>query len=280
VPEGYARPRALVDTRWLARRLKDSRLAVVEVDSHPEEGYDLGHVPGAILWRLHADLEDPVRRDIPTASAMAELLSGSGIGNDTTIVLYGDGNNRSATWAFWLLKYYHHRDVRILNGGRKKWLADGLSLTTDAPSRSRTEYAAGAPAPTLRASRDYILAHLGRDGFTPLDTRSRDEFLGVDHPDHPQTGIQRLGRLPGAVHLEWDEAATTDGAFLPADRLRELYGRLGVTADREVVTYCRLGIRASYSWFVLKHLLGYPRVRNYDGSWTEWGNLVGAPIER
>jgi thiosulfate/3-mercaptopyruvate sulfurtransferase len=211
---------------------------------------------------------------------MAELLSRSGIGNDTTVVLYGDGMDRSATWAFWLLKYYRHRDVRILNGGRQKWLAEGRPLSKDVPSRPRANYEVGLSVPSLRATRDYILARLSRPSFQPLDTRSREEFMGVDHPAHPQTGIQRLGRLPGAVHLEWDEAAASDGAFLPPDRLRKMYQGLGVTPDRDVVTYCRLGIRASYSWFVLKYLLGYPRVRNYDGSWTEWGNLVGVPIER
>ncbi|MDP3063569.1 MAG: sulfurtransferase [Chloroflexota bacterium] len=277
--EGYAHPRALVDTRWLARRLNDPRLAVVEADVDASI-YQRGHIPGSVLWDLFKDLADPLTRDIPSPSAMEELLSRSGIGNDTTVVLYGDGKNRSATWAFWLLKHYRHRDVRILNGGRQKWLAEGRPLSQDAPPRPRAGYVVGVPAPSLRATRDYILARLGRPGFAPLDTRSREEFMGVDHPDHPQTGIQRLGRLPGAVHLEWDEAAAFDDTFLPAQRLREMYQRLGLTPDKEVVTYCRLGVRASYSWFVLKHLLGYPRVRNYDGSWTEWGNLVGVPIER
>lgn len=278
MPEGYAHPRALVDTRWLARHLNDPHIAVVEVDSDTS-AYRQGHIPGAVLWDLHRDLEDPVTRDLPSPSALEELLSRSGISNETTVVLYGDGKNRSATWAFWLLKYYRHRDARILNGGRQRWLSDGRPLSQDVPSRLRADYVAGPPAPSLRAVRDYILPRLGKAGFQPLDTRSREEFMGIDHPDHPQTGIQRLGRLPGAVRLEWDEAAASDDTFLPAAQLRAKYQSLGVTPDKEVVTYCRLGVRASYSWFVLKYLLGFPRVRNYDGSWTEWGNLVGVPIE-
>ncbi len=225
------------------------------------------------------------RRDVIAAiteqmERLAFATTFSGISNDTTIIVYGDGNNRSATWAFWLLKYYRHRDVRLLDGGRKRWLAAGLPLSADSPRRTRASYTIGKPLPSLRARRDYILRRLQKPGFLPLDVRTRDEYAGIDHPDHPQTGIQRLGHMPGAVNLDWEEAAGEDGMFLPPEELARRYCALGVTPDKEVVTYCRLGVRASYSWFVLKHLLDYPRVRNYDGSWTEWGNLVSAPIEK
>ena len=270
------RPQVLVSTTWLEERLSDPSIAVAEVNTDLETGYHQGHIPGAVGWHLHRDLEDQTKRDIPGPSQLEELLGRSGIDNATTVVLYGDGNNRSATWAFWLLKHYRHADVRLLDGGRIKWVAEGRPLSSDAPTLMSRTYRAGIPDKSLRATRDHIVANLGSPSLTLLDTRTYDEYVGQLSAS---SEIYRNGRIPGAVHIPWDDGATEDGAFRPADELRRLYEQKGVTADQEVVAYCRLGVRASYSWFVLKYLLGYERVRNYDGSWTEWGNSIGVPIE-
>ena len=279
--ESYANPYVLVSTDWVARHMDDAAVAVVEVNTDLGEDYHTGHVPGAVGWSLHVDLEDGVRRDIPGVGQIEALMSRSGIERDTTVVLYGDGNNRSATWAFWVLKIYRHADVRIMNGGRAKWLSEGRPLSTELPSRGFTNYRPEAPDRSLRAMKDYVAENLGRAGFRPLDTRSYEEFAGelTSAPGTPPPGIYRKGRIPGAVHVPWDDGASEDGSFLPAGELRRMYEAQGLSPDDEVVPYCRLGVRASYSWFVLKYLLGYSRVRNYDGSWTEWGNAAGVPVE-
>lgn len=270
---------AVVEPEWLLAHLHDPGLRVVEVDVEPKP-YDDGHIDGAAGWLLHRDLEDPVRRDVPTPEQMAELLGRSGIGPDTTIVLYGDGNNRSATWAFWVLTYYRHKKLLLLNGGRTRWHGLGLPLTKS-PSTIRSQaYPVPQSNSRVRAQRTDILRRLGTPDFTLVDVRTPAEYRGEDDPTHPQTGIVRLGHIPGAVLQPWDEAVTHEGAFRSIDQLRTMYDRKGVRADTEVVVYCRLGVRASYTWFVLRHLLGYPDVRNYDGSWTEWGNLIGVPVER
>ena len=279
--ETYSHPETLVSTEWVSEHLDDEYVVVAEVDTDLEADYRRGHVPGAVGWGLHTDLEDPVRRDIPGVAQMEGLLGRSGIDNDTMIVLYGDGNNRSATWAFWLLKYYRHEDVRIMNGGRIRWLDEGRPVSTEEPAPVPKTYRAGVPDKSLRAMRDYILAHLAKPSFKPLDTRAFEEYSGelTSAPGGPQGGIYRAGRIPGAVHLLWDDGAAEDGTFRPVEELRRMYESKGLAPSDEVVAYCRLGVRASYSWFVLKYLLGYPRVRNYDGSWTEWGNSTGVPIE-
>ena len=279
--EPYAHPEVLVDTAWVAEHLDDSSIAVVEVNTDLEADYRTGHVPGAVGWGLHTDLEDQVRRDIPRAKQIEALLGRSGIDNGATIVLYGDGNNRSATWAFWILKYYGHEDVRLMNGGRVRWVKEGRPMTSEAVERPPTTYVASGPHEQLRATKDYVLAKLGQPGLRPLDTRTFEEYAGLltSAPGTPQPDIYRKGRIPGAVHVPWDDGATVDGVFRSADELRALYEAKGLAPDQEVVPYCRLGVRASYSWFVLKYLLGYQKVRNYDGSWTEWGNSVGVPIE-
>ena len=222
-----------------------------------------------------------MRRDIPGVAQLEGLLGRSGIDTDTTVVVYGDGNNRSATWAFWVLKYYRHRDVRLMDGGRSKWLAEGRPVSTDAPTPRATSYRAQAPDRSIRATRQHIVDTLSRMDVKLLDTRTAEEYSGAltSAPGTPQPEIYRKGRIPGAVHVPWDDGAGEDGAFRPVEELRRLYEERGLTPDDEVVPYCRLGVRASYSWFVLKYLLGYPRVRNYDGSWTEWGNSIGLPIE-
>jgi thiosulfate/3-mercaptopyruvate sulfurtransferase len=279
--EGYAIPGVLVDTDWVAEHLDDHSVVTVEVNTDLQAGYGQGHVPGAVGWGLHTDLEDQTRRDIASLSQMEGLLGRSGIDNDTTVVLYGDGNNRSATYAFWVLKYYRHGDVRLMDGGRQRWLDEGRPLTTDPPTPEAKSYRGGIPDRTLRATRDHILSNLRSSSMRLLDTRTEEEYRGTlsSAPGTTQADIYRSGRIPGAVLLPWDEGATGDGTFKPADELRRMYLDKGVSPDQEVIVYCRLGVRASYSWFVLKYLLGYERVRNYDGSWTEWGNSVGVPIE-
>lgn len=279
--EAYARPEVIVSAEWVAAHLNDPVIVIAEVNTDLQAGYHQGHVPGAVGWNLHADLEDQTRRDVPTVTQIEELLGRSGIGNDTTIVLYGDGNNRSATWAFWVLKYYRHRDVRLMNGGRKKWVDEGRPLSKDVPTPAPKVYRAGVPDHSLRATKEYILANLRRSSVRLLDTRTYEEYAGVppsaSAPSQPEP--YRRGHIPGAVHVPWDEGATADGAFKPAEELRRMYAEKGFSPEQEVIPYCRLGVRASYSWFVLKYLLGYERVRNYDGSWTEWGNSVGVPVE-
>jgi len=279
--EQHAPSSVLVSTQWVGSRLAEPSIAVVEVGTDLASTYDRGHVPGAVGWGLHTDLEDQVRRDVPGAVHMEALLGQSGIGNDTTIVLYGDGNNRSATWAFWLLKYYRHGDVRLMDGGRDKWMVEGRALSAVVPVPEPTRYRVGAPDRSLRAMRDYIVANLRNPSVKTLDTRTREEYAGLltSAPGTPQPDIYRKGRIPGAVHVPWDDAAAEDGAFRPIEELREMYAAQGLDPGQEVISYCRLGVRASYSWFILKNLLGYPRVRNYDGSWTEWGNSTGVPIE-
>ncbi len=210
------------------------------------------------------------------------LLSRSGVSNDTTIVLYGDNNNWFAAWALWILKYYGHQDVRLLDGGRVKWLADKRELTTSVPFHAQTDYHTQASKEDIRAYRDYILTQLNRQGFAMVDVRSPGEYSGelLAPANLPQEGAQRGGHIPGAANIPWSLAVNADGTFKSANELRALYGGKGVTADKEVVAYCRIGERSSHTWYVLHFLLGYPNVRNYDGSWTEWGSLIGAPIEK
>ncbi len=281
VASSYAHPEVLVSTEWVAQHLGDPSIVIAEVDADLEANYRQGHIPGAVGWGLHTDLEDPVRRDLPTLAQVEGLLGRSGADASTTIVLYGDGNNRSATWAFWVLKYYRHRDVRLMNGGRKKWASEGRPMSTDVPAPTSRTYKAAIPDKTIRATRDYILANLRKPNLKVLDVRTYEEYSGQLSASQgtQQSEIYRRGHIPGAVHIPWDDGSAEDGTFKPADELRRLYESRGVTADKEVVPYCRLGVRASYSWFVLRYLLGYERVRNYDGSWTEWGNSVGVPIE-
>ena len=276
-----AKPQVLVSTEWVAQHLDDPSVVVAEVNTDLQAGYFRGHVPGAVGWSLHEDLEDQVKRDVPSVAQLEELLGRSGIDNDTTVVLYGDGNNRSATWAFWVLKYYRHGDVRLMDGGRRRWEEEGRPMTTDQPSPHRKVYRAGVPDRSIRATREHIVQRMGRPDVRLLDTRTYEEFVGatVASPGG-SSGIYRPGRIPGAVHIPWDDGAAEDGTFKPPHQLRRLYEEKGILPEHEVIAYCRLGVRASYSWFALTYLLGYPRVRNYDGSWTEWGNSVGVPIER
>jgi thiosulfate/3-mercaptopyruvate sulfurtransferase len=276
----YAHPETLVSTDWVAQHARDPNVAVVEVDVDTK-AYDEGHVPGALGWNWQTQLCDTLRRDIIPKDALEALLGESGITPDTTIVLYGDNNNWFAAWALWQLKMYGHRDLRIMNGGRKKWLAEGREVATERPSRPRTSYQAKAPDQSLRAFLPQVQAAMGQATGAMVDVRSPDEFSGkvLSPPGLPET-CQRGGHIPGAKSIPWGQACNEDGTFKSADELAALYGGKGVTRDKDVIAYCRIGERSSHTWFVLKYLLGYPKVRNYDGSWTEWGNLVGAAVER
>jgi thiosulfate/3-mercaptopyruvate sulfurtransferase len=244
--------------------------------------YQAGHIPNAVGWNWQMDTQDPLCRNIPSRSAFEALLSRSGITNQTIVILYGDKSNWFAAYAFWLLKYYGHVDVRLLNGGRRKWLLEERPLTTELPRLPSTLYSVGEPDPTLRALRDFVLAGLERPELALVDVRSAREFRGeLIAPDYlPGEGAQRGGHIPGAVNISWGQTVQEDGAFKPMAELCALYESYFVTPDKEVIVYCRIGERSSHSWFVLKYLLGYPRVRNYDGSWAEWGNLIDVPIEK
>jgi thiosulfate/3-mercaptopyruvate sulfurtransferase len=275
---GYAKP-VLVTTEWLAERLTDENVVVAEVDENPDL-YDEGHVSGAIKLHWRDDLQDPVERDLVEKDAFEKLMSERGITNDTTLVLYGDKNNWFAAYAYWYLKIYGHNDVRILDGGRQKWIDEGRELTTDVPSVKTATYSARDRDETIRARRDAVLTSLGRDSL--VDVRSPQEYAGdlIAPPGYEQEGAQRAGHIPTAKSIPWAQAVRDDGTFKSADELRDLYAGKGVTPDRAVTAYCRIGERSAHTWFVLRELLGYEDVKNYDGSWTEWGNLVDVPIER
>jgi thiosulfate/3-mercaptopyruvate sulfurtransferase len=251
----------------------------VDVDT---KAYEQGHIPGAVGLNWQKELQDQVVRAPVSKEQLEELLSNAGVSNDTTIVVYGDNNNWFAVWAFWILKYSGHKDVRLLDGGRVKWLADNREITTTVPAYARTVYHAQAPQTDIRAFRDQILTSLGRSGFALVDVRSPGEYSGelLAPANLPQEGAQRGGHIPGAANIPWASAVREDGTFKSADELHALYEGKGITADKEVIAYCRIGERSSHTWFALRYLLGYPTVRNYDGSWTEWGSLIGAPIEK
>ncbi|MCU1291275.1 MAG: Rhodanese domain protein [Bryobacterales bacterium] len=276
----YADPQVLVSTEWAEEHLNDPTVRLVEVDVE-NDAYDQGHIPGAIAWSWQRELSDQVLRDVIPRDKFEQLLSQTGIARDTTVVLYGDNNNWFAAWAFWQLKIYGHPDVRLLNGGRKKWLLEGRELTHDVPVFAFTEYRAQEPDYSLRAFLPDVQKAV-RDKYAALvDVRSPQEFTGeiLAPPGLPETA-QRGGHIPGARSIPWGKAANEDGSFKSFEELKELYANEGIEGNKPIITYCRIGERSSYSWFVLKYLLGYRNVTNYDGSWTEWGNLVAAPIER
>lgn len=276
-----AAAKVLVTTDWVAEHLNDPNIRLVEVDVDTS-AYDTGHIPGAVGWNWRTQLSDTVRRDVTSKEKLEKLMSDSGISNDTTVILYGDNNNWFAAWALWQMKLFGHRDVRLMDGGRKKWQAEGRPMTTERPDYPVTEYRASEPDYSTRAFRDQVLQSLGKDGVALVDVRSPAEYRGeLLAPENlPQEGAQRGGHIPGAANIPWSEAVQEDGTFKPIPALRELYESKGITPDKEVIAYCRIGERSAHTWFVLKHLLGYDRVRNYDGSWSEYGSLVDVPIER
>ena len=276
----YAKP-VLVSTDWVAEHLDDAGVVVAEVDENPDL-YDEGHIPGAIKLHWKDDLQDPVERDLVDKASFEQLLGSRGIGNDTVLVLYGDKNNWFAAYAYWYVKTYGHKDVRILNGGRQKWIDEDRALTTDVPSPEPVSYAAAERNESIRAYRDQVRDWLGASGRALVDVRSPGEYAGdlIAPPGYEQEGAQRGGHIPTAASIPWATAVRDDGTFKSVEELAELYGAKGVTPDKEVVAYCRIGERSAHTWFVLSELLGYENVRNYDGSWTEWGNLVDVPIEK
>ncbi len=276
----YAHPEALVSTQWVADHAKDDNVRVVEVDVDTK-AYDEGHVPGAIAWAWNTQLCDTVRRDILSRQQFEELMSAGGIAPGTTLVIYGDNNNWFAAWALWQAKVYGHKDVRLMNGGRKKWLSEGRELSKDVPELKRTTYQAKDADLSLRAFLPQVQQASAQRSAAMVDVRSPQEFTGeiLAPPGLPET-CQRGGHIPGARNIPWSKACNEDGTFKSEDELRGLYGGEGVDGSRPVIAYCRIGERSSHTWFVLKYLLGYTNVTNYDGSWTEWGNLVGAPVEK
>ncbi len=272
--------KVLVSTDWVQAHLGDPSIRLIEVDVDTT-AYEQGHIPGAIGLNWQTQLQDPVRRDIPSQAQLEATLGALGVSHTDTIVLYGDNNNWFAAFAFWVLKLYGHEDVRMMDGGRKKWLAEGRPITTETPYYPPTQYIAKAPDMTLRAFFPQVLENLNRSEFTLVDVRSPQEYTGelIAPPGLMETA-QRGGHIPGARNIPWAQAVREDGTFKSPEELRAIYEAQGITPDKQVVAYCRIGERSAHTWFVLKYLLGYPNVRNYDGSWTEWGNIVGAPIER
>lgn len=278
---GYAHPEVLVSTDWAVANLSNPSVRFVEVDVDTT-AYDAGHLPGSVGWNWQHDTQDTVVRDIPAKADFEALMSRSGIGNTTTVILYGDNNNWFATYAFWLLKMYGHEDVRMIDGGRSKLLEEGRELTTAMPEVAQASYTATGPDFTQRAYRQDVLDSLGKAGHGLVDVRSPAEFSGelLAPPGLPQEGAQRGGHIPGAANIGWGNAVADDGTFKTMAELSEIYGGRGITPDKDIIAYCRIGERSSHSWFVLTYLMGYPQVRNYDGSWTEYGSSIGVPIEQ
>jgi thiosulfate/3-mercaptopyruvate sulfurtransferase len=274
-----SRSDVLVDADWVEAHLGDDGIVLVEVDEDTS-AYDKNHIPGAVRIDWRQDLQDPVRRDFVNKQQFEELLSARGIGNDDTVILYGGNNNWFAAYAYWYFRYYGHDKVKLLDGGRKKWELDSRQLTADVPSRPHTTYRASEPNNDIRAFRDEVVSAIGQQNL--IDVRSPDEFSGkLLAPAHlPQEQSQRGGHVPTAKNIPWSKAANDDGTFRSDDELRELYGGAGIDFDKDTIAYCRIGERSAHTWFVMHELLGQPNVKNYDGSWTEYGSLVGVPIEK
>jgi thiosulfate/3-mercaptopyruvate sulfurtransferase len=277
----YAHPDSLVTTDWVAQHLNDPKVRLIEVDVDTA-AYETGHAPGAVGWNWKSDLETHLVRDVADKEGIEKLLSQAGVDKDTTIVLSGDNNNWFAAYALWLLKYYGVENVKLMNGGRKKWVEEGRPIVTDKPSHEPTSFKVSGPDKKIRIFREEVLKSYDKKGVGLVDVRAPKEFSGeLLAPENlPQEGSQRGGHIPGAKNIPWGQAVNEDGTFKSRAELEQLYGGQGITPDKDIIAYCRIGERSAHTWFVLTQLLGFPNVRNYDGSWTEWGSLVGAPIER
>ena len=278
----YAHPEVLTDTQWVENHLKDGNVRIAEVDYDPRANYELGHIPGSVLVDWKRDINDPISRNILSKQSCEELLQRFGINNDTTLILYGDFNNWFAAFAFWVFKYYGYRDVKIMDGGRKKWLEEDRQLTKEVPNYARGNFKASEPDDNIRVFMNYVKETLGKKDKALVDVRSPKEFTGeiLAPPEYPTEHAQRGGHIPGAANIPWSQAVNDDGTFKSVDELKKLYEAKGIIPDKEIITYCRIGERSSHTWFVLKYLLGYPDVKNYDGSWTEWGNMIANQIEK
>jgi thiosulfate/3-mercaptopyruvate sulfurtransferase len=280
----YAHPEVLVDTQWVEDHFKDSNVRIAEVDYDPKANYQLGHIPNAVLFDWKEDINDPTNRNILSRDSCEKLLRRAGVNNESILVLYGDFNNWFAAFAFWVFKYYGSNDVRLMNGGRKKWLEEDRLLTKDIPQNlPEGNFKASAPDETIRIFLDDVKKALDQKPKVKMvDVRSPKEFTGeiLAPPEYPTEHAQRGGHIPGAENIPWAQAVREDGTFKLREELEEMYKNKGITSDKGIITYCRIGERSSHTWFVLKYLLGYPNVRNYDGSWTEWGNMIANPIEK
>jgi thiosulfate/3-mercaptopyruvate sulfurtransferase len=283
----YAHPGVLVSTQWVEDNLKDSaNVRIAEVDYDPKSNYELGHIPGAVLFDWKQDINDPISRNVLTKQACEDLLRKAGVNDDTILILYGDFNNWFAAFALWVFKYYGYKDVRLMNGGRKKWLIEDRTMSKDIPQYSRGNFNASNADSSIRVYLNYVkesLDNVKKDRAALVDVRGPKEFTGeiLAPPEYPTEHAQRGGHIPGAKNIPWGQAVNdNDGTFKSADELKKLYESKGITPEKEVIAYCRIGERSSHTWFVLKYLLGYPDVKNYDGSWTEWGNMIANPIEK
>ncbi|MFL6322908.1 MAG: sulfurtransferase [Nitrososphaeraceae archaeon] len=284
MPQEYAHPEVVVDTKWVEDHIQDPNVRIAEVDYDPKSNYMLGHVPGAVLFDWRQDINDPITRNVLGKQECQNLLQNAGINNDTTLVLYGDFNNWFAAFAFWVFKYYGYKDLRLMNGGRKKWLLEDRPLTKDIPQQyPKGNFKASGPDNNIRVFLNYVKQSLDTKDRKLVDVRSPKEFTGeiLAPPEYPTEHAQRGGHIPGAANIPWGHAVNDgDGTFKSVDELKKLYEAKDITPDKEIIAYCRIGERSSHTWFVLKYLLGYPNVKNYDGSWTEWGNMIANEIER
>jgi thiosulfate/3-mercaptopyruvate sulfurtransferase len=280
----YAHPEVVVDTKWVEDHIQDPNVRIAEVDYDPKSNYMLGHVPGAVLFDWRQDINDPITRNVLGKQECQNLLQNAGINDDTTLVLYGDFNNWFAAFAFWVFKYYGYKDLRLMNGGRKKWLLEDRPLTKDIPQQyPKGNFKASGPDNNIRVFLNYVKQSLDTKDRKLVDVRSPKEFTGeiLAPPEYPTEHAQRGGHIPGAANIPWGQAVNDgDGTFKSVDELKKLYEAKDITPDKEIIAYCRIGERSSHTWFVLKYLLGYPNVKNYDGSWTEWGNMIANEIER
>ena len=279
----YSNPEVLVDTEWVSKNTPSEKIQLVEVDYDPENGYKKGHINGATLIWWKRDINDPITRDIISKKQFEDLMNRNGIAKDSQVVLYGDFNNWFAAFVFWVFKYYGHKNIKIMNGARKKWELEKRPYTIEEPKIMPTVYVAEPPNEGLRAYLFDVKRALDKNDTVLVDVRSPKEFTGeiTAPPEYPMEHAQRGGHIPSANNIPWATAVNdVDGTFKTYEELKQNYAPKGVTPDKDVICYCRIGERSSHSWFVLKYLLGYPQVRNYDGSWTEWGNMIGNPVEK